>query len=147
MTPQSQTASIVWPLPSMGYSFFTWQSHNVSWLHNVDVILLLCPFYILDILCIQVKACVCYFHQIFIVLPNKALQKLWKKLFISSKKLFSFSRYSNLCISDLPSFPTCRPLLRGWSKINLKVHDVMNLISLEGKKVWLWNFVHRWSIR
>ena len=32
-----------------------------------------------------------FLHQII------ALQKLWKMLFISSKKLFSFSRYSNVC--------------------------------------------------
>ena len=46
-----------------------------------------------------------YFHQMI------ALQKLWKMLFISSKKLFSFSRYSIFCISVLPSFSTSRPLV------------------------------------
>ena len=46
-----------------------------------------------------------FFHQMI------TIQKLWKMLFISSKKLFSFSRYSNFCISVLPSFSTCRPLL------------------------------------
>ena len=46
-----------------------------------------------------------FFHQMI------ALQKLWKMLFISSKKLFSFSRYSVFCISVLPSFSTCQPLL------------------------------------
>ena len=40
-----------------------------------------------------------------------ALQKLWKMFFISSKKLFSFSRYSNFCISTFPSFSPCQPLL------------------------------------
>ena len=51
------------------------------------------------------KACVryflsnfCFFHQMI------ALQKLWKMLFISSKKLFSFSRYPNICIFS-SSFP------------------------------------------
>ena len=39
-----------------------------------------------------------FFHQMI------ALQKLWKILFISSKKLFSFSRYSNVCIFVLPFF-------------------------------------------
>ena len=39
-----------------------------------------------------------------------ALQKLWKMLFISSKKLFSFSRYSIFCISVLTS-STCWSLL------------------------------------
>ena len=46
-----------------------------------------------------------FFHQMI------SLQKSWKILFISFKKLFSFSRYSNFCISVLPSFPTCWPLL------------------------------------
>ena len=46
-----------------------------------------------------------FFHQMI------AFQKLWKMLFISSKKLFSFSRYSIFCISVLPSFLTCWPLL------------------------------------
>ena len=39
-----------------------------------------------------------FFHQMI------ALQKLWKMLFISLKKLFSFSRYSNFRISVLPFF-------------------------------------------
>ena len=42
-----------------------------------------------------------FFHQ------NIALQKLWKMFFVSSKKLFSFSRYSDFCIfsSSFPHFP------------------------------------------
>ena len=46
-----------------------------------------------------------YFHQMI------ALQKLWKMLFVSSKKLFSFSRYSIFCISVLASFSTSPPLV------------------------------------
>ena len=45
------------------------------------------------------------FHQMI------ALQKLWKIIFISSKKLNSFSRYSNFCIFVFPSFFPCQPLL------------------------------------
>ena len=45
--------SIVWHLPSMGHYSFTQQLHNASWLHGVEVILLLCLLYILDIFCIQ----------------------------------------------------------------------------------------------
>ena len=44
------------------------------------------------------------FLQIFIFHHMIALQKLWKMFFISSKKLSSFSRYSNFCISIFPSF-------------------------------------------
>ena len=46
-----------------------------------------------------------FFHQMI------AFQKLWKMLFVSYKKLFSFSRYSKFCISVLPSFSTCLPLI------------------------------------
>ena len=40
-----------------------------------------------------------------------ALNKLRKTLFISSKSFFMFSRYSTFCISLIPSFPLCQPLL------------------------------------
>ena len=46
-----------------------------------------------------------FFHQMIV------LQNLRKMLFISSKKLLSFSRYSIFCISVLNSFSTCWPLL------------------------------------
>ena len=58
-----------------------------------------------------------------------AFQKLWKIFFISSKKLFSFSRYSNFCNPVFPSFfPVCH-CFRGWSKKNLKVYDVINCLK------------------
>ena len=57
------------------------------------------------------KACVLYFYQIFIFNQMIALPKLWKMFFISSKKLFSFSRYSNFCICVFPSFSPCQPLV------------------------------------
>ena len=83
------------------------------------------------------------------------LQKLWRIVFISSKKLFSFSRYSNFCISTFPSFffPVSR-CSSAWSKINLKVYDdVINCLSMnliihfvwyleKEKKVSHWNFGH-----
>ena len=47
------------------------------------------------------KACVRYF---LFFQQMAVLQKLRKMLFISSKKLFSFLRYSNFCIFILPSF-------------------------------------------
>ena len=45
------------------------------------------------------------FHQTI------ALWKLCKMFFISSKKLFSFSRYSNFCISVFPFFSPYQPML------------------------------------
>ena len=44
------------------------------------------------------------FYEIFIFHQMVALQKLWKKFFISSKKLFSFLRYLNFCIFVFPAF-------------------------------------------
>ena len=43
------------------------------------------------------------FYRIFIFYQIIALQKLWKMFFVSSQKLFSFSRYSNF---RLPLFVT-----------------------------------------
>ena len=54
------------------------------------------------------KACVHYF---LFFRQMISLQKLWKMHFISSKKLFSFSGYSNFCSFIFPSFAPCRPLL------------------------------------
>ena len=51
------------------------------------------------------------FYHIFISHQMIALQKLWKMLFISCEKLFSFSRYSNFFISTFPSFSPWQPLL------------------------------------
>ena len=68
-----------------------------------------------------------FFHQMI------APQKLWKMLFISSKKLFPFSRYSIFCISVL-SFSTCR----GWPKINLEVHDVINCLNNNSITHFVW---------
>ena len=54
------------------------------------------------------------FYQIFIFHQMIDLQKLWKKFFISSKRLFSFLRYSNFCISIFPSFLPVSHCFRGW---------------------------------
>ena len=64
-----------------------------------------------------------FFHQMI------ALPKLSKKLFISSKKLFSFPRYLIFCISVLSSFSSCRPLLQRMIEDNLKVHDVTKCLN------------------
>ena len=42
------------------------------------------------------------FYRFFIFLSNVRPSKTMKMLFISSKKLFSFSRYSNFCNFSLP---------------------------------------------
>ena len=61
-----------------------------------------------------------FFHQMI------ALQKLWKMLFISSKKLFSFSRYSFFYFCSFLPVGHC---FRASSKLNLKAHDVINCLN------------------
>ena len=51
------------------------------------------------------------FYQNFIYHQMIVLQKIWKMSFISSIKLFSFSRYLSFCIFVFPSFSPCQPLL------------------------------------
>ena len=89
--------------------FFCWNGFSSCWWH-----------------CASLKLVSTIFYQIFISHQMIALQKLRQMLFISLKKLFSFSRYSNFYISIFPSFSLWQPLFRGWSKINLKVYDVIN---------------------
>ena len=63
-----------------------------------------------------------FFHQIIV------LTKLWKMLFVSSKKLFSFSRYSKFCISIFPSF-FYLPLLYKMIVEDKPVCDVINFVN------------------
>ena len=60
---------------------------------------------------IMIKACVHYFLSNFYFSPNDSSSKTIKMFFISSRKLFSFSRYSSFVISVFPSFSPCQPLL------------------------------------
>ena len=46
----------------------------------------------------NLKACVCYFLSNFYFQPNNSPSKIMKNV-TSFKKLFSFARYSNFCIS------------------------------------------------
>ena len=69
------------------------------------------------------------FYQIFIFHQMIALQKLWKRFFISSKKLFLFPRYLNFCISVFPSFFPCQPLLWRLIQEKSKVYDHINCLN------------------
>ena len=55
----------------------------------------------------KAKACVHYFLQNLYISPNDNPSKTVKRFFISSKKLFLFSRYANVCnfSSSFPHFP------------------------------------------
>ena len=79
-----------------------------------------------------------FFDQVFIFHQMIALQKLWKMFFLSSKKLFSFSGYSNFCIFVFPSFFSVSHCLRGWSKKNLKIHDIINSLNKNITTHFIW---------
>ena len=58
------------------------------------------------------EACVRYFlTNFYFFYQTIDLQQLWMIFFISSKKLFLLSRYSNFCISVFASFSPCQSLL------------------------------------
>ena len=76
------------PTTPLFVAFFLWLN---MWLCTSNVL-----FY--------VKLVSAIFYWIFIFHQMIALQKLWKMFFISSKKLFSFSKYCNFCILVFPSF-------------------------------------------
>ena len=75
------------------------------------------------------KACVHIFYQIFISNQMIAFQKAWKMFFILSKKLFPLSRYLSFCILVSPFFFPVSHCTRDWSKINLKVYDIINCLN------------------
>ena len=87
-----------------------------------------------------IKAYVCDFFSNFYLSPNDSLLKTkCKMLFISSKKLFSFSRYSNFCIFAFPFFFPVSHFFRGWFKQSLKVYDVIECLN----KNWI---THVWYL-
>ena len=72
---------------------------------------------------------------LFFIFPP-ALQKLWKMLFISSKKLFSLLRYSNFCISSSLLFLPVSHCFRGSLKINLTAYDGISCLKKNFKSKW-----------
>ena len=86
----------------------------------------------------DVKAFVRYFLSNFIFHQMIALQNLWKMFFISSKKLFSFSRHSFFFIFVFPSFFPVSHCFKGWFKKNLKGYDVINCLRKNLITHFLW---------
>ena len=89
---------------------------SISWFFRKENFILKATFVNQKYMCIlelkfYLKLVSAIFYEIFIYHQMIALQKLWKMLFISSRKLFSFSRYSHFYISVFPSFSPCQLLL------------------------------------
>ena len=49
--------------------------------------------------------------------------------FVSSKKLLSLSRYSSFLYFSHPLFLPVSYYFRGWSKVTLKVYDIINCLN------------------
>ena len=69
------------------------------------------------------------FYQTFIFHHMIALRKLIRRIFISSRKLFSFLRYSNFGIFVFPYFLPVSHCFSSWSKKNLKIFDFINCLN------------------
>ena len=124
------------------------------WLHFWENIFILGPKSVSSFSCnIQqqtylLKLVSAIFSEVFIFHQTVALQKLWKMFFISSTKLFLFSRFSNFCI-----FSPCQPFLERliqdksqslW-RLQLTKKQLKNTFVWyleKKKKVWHWNFGH-----
>ena len=78
------------------------------------------------------------FYQIFIFHRIAALQKLWKMFFISSQKLFSFSRYSNFCIFVFLSFFPSNIALEVDLRKIFKVYDTINCLNKNLITYFVW---------
>ena len=64
---------------------------------------------------------------LFFIFPqNDSAKIILKNVIFSSKKLFSFSRYSNMCISLVRPFFPVGHCFKVWLKINLKVYVVIS---------------------
>ena len=87
----------------------------------------------------SVKLASTTFWQIFIFHQMIALQKLWKIIFISSKKLFLFR---DIQIFVFPSFPLFLPVsviaLELDPRWILKVHDVINCLNKNLIRHFVW---------
>ena len=93
------------------------QPWNKKHFHFFQILIFENPVFLKFVSAIFIKFL--FFHQMI------ALQNLWKMFFISSKKLFSFSRYSTFCIV---------PFLSTFSRFQRTsgsgiVYDVMNWLA------------------
>ena len=76
--------------------------------------------------------------------PFKACVRYFLSNFI---KLYSFSRYSSFVFPSSPLFLPVSHCFRGWSKINLKVYDVINCLTenLITRFVWYFEMEKRYG--
>ena len=107
-----------------------WKKYYLKFCHPfLSSSLIIVTHLLLSFFMRKFKACICYFLTNCYLSPNYSPSKTMKDDFFSSIKLFSFSRYLNFCISIFPSCPLVSHCFRAWSKIYLKVYDVISCLN------------------
>ena len=85
------------------------------------------------------KACFCYFLSNFYFSINDSLSKTMKKVFYFIwKALFILEIFNFLLLPSSPLFLPISHCSWGWSKINLKVYDIMNCLNKNLIAQFLW---------
>ena len=88
---------------------------------------------------VYLKACVCYFLSIFYFSPNDSPSKIMKNVFLFYLKSSFPSR--DIQIFVFPSstlFLSVSHCFRGWSKINLEIHGVINCLRNNVITYFVW---------
>ena len=88
--------------------------------------------------CWRLKAYDCYFYQIFIFSPNDSPSKT-EKCFVFHLKSDFHSRDIHISVFlSIPFFLPVSHCFRGWLKINLKVHDLINCLNKNSITHFFW---------
>ena len=88
--------------------------------------------------CLNLKLVSAIFIKFLFLYQMIALQKLWKVFFISSKSPFCSRDIQFFVFLSFPLFLPVGHCLRGWSKINLKVHDVIDCLNKSTITHFVW---------
>ena len=87
----------------------------------------------------QFNVCVCYFSSNFYFSPNDSPLKNYEKCFLFLlKSSFRSQDIQIFVIPSSPLFPPVNHCLRGWSKINFKVYDVINCLNKNLTTHFVW---------
>ena len=84
------------------------------------------------------KACVCYFHQIFIS-PNDSPSKTKKCFLFNLKSSFRSRDIQIFVFLSILLFLPVGPCFGGSSKINLKINDVINCLNKNSTTHFVWD--------
>ena len=85
----------------------------------------------------ELKACVCYFHQMFIFSPNDSPSKN-EKCFLFHLESYLFSRYSKKIFLSFLLFLPVGHCFGGWLKRNLNIHHVINCLNKNSITHFVW---------